>query len=54
MIPNDQISHFAEYYCFSNIWGAIYIGLPTQVFKAVVGSLITLEKPKSQILNKPL
>jgi hypothetical protein len=31
----------------------MYIGLPTQVFNDVVGSLITFEKPKSQILNEP-
>jgi hypothetical protein len=30
------------------------MGLPTQVFKAVLGSLMTLEKPKSQILKSPL
>jgi len=30
------------------------MGLPTHVFKEVFGSLITLEKPKSQILNSPL
>jgi hypothetical protein len=32
----------------------MYIGLPTQVFSAVFGSLITFEKPKSHILKKPL
>jgi len=30
------------------------MGLPTQVCNAIVGSLMTLENPKSQILNIPL
>lgn len=30
------------------------MGLPTQVFKAVLGSLITFENPKSHILKRPL